>query len=66
MTSLTEEVEELDRMVRILEGASDYWQETALAHRRMLRQILEDTPHQHVKTEISTHLKQTEGDTDER
>ena len=48
----------------ILEGALDYWQDTALAHRRLLREILATTPHQHVKTEISTHLSKYEGDTD--
>ena len=61
-----EDETELERTNRILDGASEYWQETALAHRRLLREILEDTPHQHVKAEISTHLKQYEGDTDER
>ena len=49
----------------ILEGAVDYWQSTALAHRRLLREILADTPHDHVKREIREHLRQYEGDTDE-
>jgi hypothetical protein len=57
--------DELERMIRILEGAAEYWQDAALAHRRLLREILADSPHQNVKTEISTHLKKYEGDTDE-
>ena len=53
------------KYIDMLEGAAEYWQETALAHRRVLRQILAETPHQHIKTEISTHLRKYEGDTDE-
>ena len=56
----------LEKENEILEGATEYWQEAALAARAVLQEIATTTPHQHIRSEISTFLKRYEGDTDEQ